>query len=63
MDGGKTILTCPKCGPVWLLTVRFDRTANETFLACERRPHCDYRQEMPEHVLTEHVGAPRLPGL
>lgn len=62
MASGATILTCPKCGPGWRLWERINKVTGEKFLACERWPHCDYRQEIPEHVRMEQAGVPRLPG-
>lgn len=51
---------CPKCDNAVKLRVKTNRMNGNQFLGCPNWPNCDYTEQIPEALLMEARGQPRM---
>lgn len=59
-DGQVTSRACPLCGAGSNLVVRTNKSNGSQFLGCANWPECEYTEDIPESILMEIMGQPRL---
>ena len=58
--GQEVHIGCPNCGIATRLIVRVNKSNGGQFLGCPNWPKCSHTQNIPDHILMEALGAPKL---